>query len=65
MTFPVGRKIKCLDREIGMRMVLYPGFVKRGKMTQATADEEIAILQEIRQEYAVVERQTVLMGKIR
>jgi len=49
--FSVDRKVKCLDREIGMRRALYPSFVRRGKMTAAAADEEIAVLEEIRSDY--------------
>ena len=51
--FSVDRKLKCLDREIGMRRALYPSFVKKGKMSAESANEEIAVLEEIRSDYAV------------
>lgn len=52
MTFSVERKLKCLDREIGMRKALYPSFVRRGKLSLESAEEEIAVLQNIRDDYA-------------
>jgi len=51
MIFPPERKIQCIDREIGMRKRLYPRFIDQGKITQDFADEEIAVLESIRQDY--------------
>lgn len=48
MIFSVERKIRCLEREISMRKALYPSFIRRGKMSKESAEEEIAVLQEIR-----------------
>ena len=45
------RKLKCIDRELGMRRRVYPGFVNRGKMSQQAADEEIAVLEAIKADY--------------
>lgn len=58
MTFSVERKLKCLDREIGMRKALYPSFVRRGKLSLESAEEEIAVLQNIRDDYAAQEDAT-------
>lgn len=44
-------KRRALDREIAMRMRVYPDWVARGRMTQTLADREIAIMQAIRQDY--------------
>lgn len=49
--FSVDRKLKCLDRELGMRKALYPSFVRRGKMSEEAAAEEIAVLEAIRSDY--------------
>jgi hypothetical protein len=57
--FSVDRKVKCLDREIGMRRALYPSFVRRGKMSEEAAAEEIAVLEAIRNDY---EDATVMKG---
>ena len=51
MTFTVERKIRCLEREIGMRKRVYPSFVLRRKMTQDAADEEIQVLESIKEDY--------------
>lgn len=34
-------QIVCVEREIAMRVRVYPGWVARGKMKQAKADDEI------------------------
>jgi hypothetical protein len=49
--FSRARKLKCIDRELGMRRRVYPGFVDRGKMTQSAADEEIAVMEAIKADY--------------
>ncbi len=51
MNFPADRKIQCIDREIGMRKRLYPRFILQRKITQEFADEEIAVLESIREDY--------------
>jgi hypothetical protein len=40
--------IKALTREIGKREHVYPGLVKARKMSQTTADYEIAVLTDLR-----------------
>ena len=45
------RNIKALAREVALRARVYPGFVARGKMTQATADRELAIMRAIAADY--------------
>lgn len=44
-------KIKCLKREIAMRENVYPSWVARGKMKQAAADREIAVLKAVLHDY--------------
>jgi hypothetical protein len=49
MTAPytLAEQIKCVDREIAMRSVVYPGRVRAGKMSQAKADYELACMREV------------------
>jgi hypothetical protein len=51
MNISSARKLQCIEREIGMRKRVYPRFVEKGKITQDFADEEIAVLESIRQDY--------------
>jgi hypothetical protein len=44
-------KLKCLEREIGMRKSVYPRWVYAGKMTQDQADREIACMEAIADDY--------------
>lgn len=45
-------KLQCVRREIEMRRRVYAGRVFRGQMTQAYADSEIALMEEIAADYA-------------
>lgn len=44
---PLGAQIRCVKREIEMRVVLYPQWVAQHKMTQAKADGEIATMRAV------------------
>jgi hypothetical protein len=39
---PIDAQIACVEREVGFRERLYPRWVKAGKLTQATADDELS-----------------------
>jgi hypothetical protein len=41
------RQIACVEREISMRQRVYPNWVANRKMTEAKANEEIAVMQEV------------------
>lgn len=41
------RQIECVEREIAMRRRVYPRWVAVGKMQQAKADDEIAIMEAV------------------
>jgi hypothetical protein len=49
MTAPytLAEQMKCVDREIAMRSIVYPGRVRAGKMAQAKADYELAVMREV------------------
>lgn len=44
-------KLKCIQREIAYRKLVYPPRVAKGTITQAEADREIAVMQEIESDY--------------
>ena len=49
--FTVEQKLKCVTRELAMRMAVYPGQVRRGTMKQEEMDHEIDCMRAIRQDY--------------
>lgn len=49
--FSTDDKIKALKREIAMRRAVYAGKVTLGRMTQAQADREIAVMVAILNDY--------------
>ncbi len=52
MTFSRRQKHDAAVREVKMRHRVYPRWVADGRMTQAKADEEIAIMEAIAADYA-------------
>lgn len=47
-------KAECAEREVKQRLYVYPRRVADGKMTQALADKQIAIMQSIAADYRKV-----------
>lgn len=45
--FTAADKLAAVRREIAMRRRVYPRWVEAGRMTQAKADEEIAVMEAI------------------
>jgi len=45
----IERQIKCVGREIGLRRAVYPRFVATNKISQQTADEELAAMEAVLQ----------------
>lgn len=52
MTISTRQKREAALREVKMRKRVYPRWVEQNRMTQAKADEEIAIMQAIADDYA-------------
>lgn len=44
-------KLKCVEREIAMRKLVYPARVKAKKMTQREAEYEIRMMEAIAHDY--------------
>ena len=51
MSYTTATKIRALKRELAMRRRVYPRRVKAGKMSQAEANRQIAVFEEILQDY--------------
>lgn len=41
------QQIKAVEREIGMRLRVYPAWVRGGKMSQEKADHELAAMRAV------------------
>ncbi len=51
MIFSAEQKLKAVERELGYRRRVYARRVTEGKMTQALADEQIAVFEAIASDY--------------
>lgn len=49
--FTDAEKAECAEREVKQRKYVYPRRIEAGKMTQALADRQTAIMEEIATEY--------------
>jgi hypothetical protein len=49
--FTDAEKQKCAEREVAMRRRVYPNRVQRNLMLQEQSDKEIAMMQEIADDY--------------
>jgi hypothetical protein len=59
--FTNAQKLACIEREIKMRERVYPRFVENSKMTRQKADEEIALMHAIAEDYrAAAEKERLL-----
>jgi hypothetical protein len=45
------RKYKCAKRELRLRKQVYPLWVRQGRMSQAEANYEITVMEEICKDY--------------
>lgn len=51
MKFVIEEKLACAERELALRQRAYPRWVAIGRMSQAEADREIAIMAAIVDDY--------------
>jgi hypothetical protein len=51
MPFTVSEKLKCVERELRMRYRVYERRVDAGQMSRATADRELALMEDIAADY--------------
>jgi len=52
--FTPAEKLKCIQREVALRRSVYPRLVQRGRMKQAEADRELALMESIAADYLKV-----------
>lgn len=55
MAYTAEQKREAIDRELKFRRRVYPRFIADGRMTKKHADEQIAIFEAIRADYAEAE----------
>ena len=58
MPFTNGDKRAAAEREAKQRVWVYPRLVANGRMKKATAEREIALMEEIAADYAKLEQAT-------
>jgi hypothetical protein len=56
MKFTVAEKLKCAKRELALRQAVYPKFIASGRLKQQSADQEIALMQAIVDDYTALEQ---------
>lgn len=59
--FSAAEKVKAIKRELGFRRRVYPLHVQQNKLTQAQADYQIAIFEEMQAEYEAAARGPLLL----
>lgn len=64
MSFTNRQKMQCAQREVGQRMWVYKNRVAAGKMTQAKADEETALMREIAEDYGALAKADDEKGRL-
>lgn len=58
----LGELIACVDREIRMRRQVYPRWVAQGKLTDAKAERELALMMGVRMRLARAEAEHVVLS---
>lgn len=62
--FTAREKADCAAREVKQRQWVYPRRVAEGKMTQALADAQIALMTEIASEYGAAAEAEESQGRL-
>lgn len=62
--FTARQKMQAAQREVGYRRRVYPRRVDDGKMTQAQADREIAIMDQIALDYGALAKAEEARGDL-
>jgi hypothetical protein len=52
--FTAKEKLQVLERELRIRLCVYPDRIRKGRMKQADADYQIAVLREIVRDYEFI-----------
>jgi hypothetical protein len=62
MSYSLEEKRKCAEREVKLRRRVYRNRVLTGRMTQAFADREIAIMEAIAEDYRALAQEGIEHG---
>jgi hypothetical protein len=62
--FTAKEKAACAEREVKMRERVYPRWVAEGRVSQAAANVQLAIMQEIADEYRAKAETEESQGKL-
>ena len=54
-------KFACIQRELALRRRVYPRWIGKGHITEAKAKREIAIMQEIADDYEILMKKERLL----
>ena len=61
LTYTADDKLKCIEREVHMRLRVYPRWVEQGRITAEKAARETALMTAIAQDYRrLAERERLL-----
>lgn len=60
-TYSPAEKLAAIEREMKMRRRVYPRWVADGRMTQAKADAEIAVMEAIAEDYRALDQKEWLL----
>jgi len=63
-TPPFAELVKCVDREIGKRLQVYPRWVSQGKMTAALADGELSRMRAVRVRLVRAEAERTILSAV-
>ena len=61
MSYSAKEKLRVIERELDYRRRLYPRLIANNAMSQKTADLQIAILEEIAEDYAKQHAKEILL----
>jgi len=64
MTFSAEQLAACAEREVKQRRRVYPRWVEDGRMSQAFADEQFAMMEQIAREYRAKADAEALKGDL-
>lgn len=60
----MGELMRCVDREIGFRVRVYPRWVERKKMTQQAADLELRRMRTVRERLVLADAEALVLSAL-
>jgi hypothetical protein len=62
VSYTDAEKLKEIEREITIRRKIYPSWIAQNRLSYATAEKQLAILQEIAEDYRTSVNQKDMFG---